>query len=642
MKNQSKTILTLSFSFLLFVSILQGQSNVFPVESNSLNDFSNLISTPMSIEQVYFYSSSIGWAYGSNGHLLKTTNGGKQWIQQDALTNDFILKSHFVNENVGWICGLNSLLRKTTDGGKTWTVVQLDTRIDLFWIFFINENRGWIVGDNGFVSTTTDGGLHWHIQNSNTSSQLRSVVFADVNNGWACGNNGTVIHTTDGGQTWLPQITNTNIYLWWIEFVDSLHGYIAGGHYDDNSSIFLSTTDGGNNWQPHDLSQYSYPLYPLFSVDFIDKDIGWTVGRGGLILKTTDGGNSWIDQSYYPPLWFSDVYFLNKDTGYVFNPGENCKLLCTTDGGENWEVRNIYASNEFASLVVKDVPNDNGKNVFLSWKLNTSPLVLGITRFDVYRYDLGSWTYLNISVPALNDLEYQTIAPTLYDSTKIHGIYYSVFRVVARTAYPYNYWIIGPDSGYSVDNLPPKKPKNGKPKKLSDGKILLEWNKNDNESDNFQDYVIYRSTSTDFPLSAETRIASTTSTSFIDENGNENLYYKVTSRDSSGNESEPLLLSFADVTLVDKNTPTTFELSQNHPNPFNPTTIIPFSIPNQAFVTLKVYNLQGKEVATLVSENLGPGNYTREFQASNLSSGIYFYRLEAGNFSSSKKMIILK
>ena len=86
----------------------------------------------------------------------------------------------------------------------------------------------------------------------------------------------------------------------------------------------------------------------------------------------------------------------------------------------------------------------------------------------------------------------------------------------------------------------------------------------------------------------------------------------------------------------------TFKLSQNHPNPFNPGTTINFTIPNGEFVTLKVYNILGSEVATLVNENLAAGAYRFNFDAANLASGIYLYELNAGNFREIKKMNLLK
>ncbi|MEO8210751.1 MAG: T9SS type A sorting domain-containing protein [bacterium] len=88
--------------------------------------------------------------------------------------------------------------------------------------------------------------------------------------------------------------------------------------------------------------------------------------------------------------------------------------------------------------------------------------------------------------------------------------------------------------------------------------------------------------------------------------------------------------------------PSDFTLEQNYPNPFNPTTNLEFGISNFGFVTLKIYNVLGNEVATLVNEKLNSGNYIVAFDGSNHPSGVYFYKLETGNFSDTKRMILLK
>ena len=85
-----------------------------------------------------------------------------------------------------------------------------------------------------------------------------------------------------------------------------------------------------------------------------------------------------------------------------------------------------------------------------------------------------------------------------------------------------------------------------------------------------------------------------------------------------------------------------FELTQNYPNPFNPNTKIKYSIPHNCFVSLKVYDLLGNQITTLVNEEKSSGKYEVEFNARNLSSGIYFYRIKAGNFVGTKKLILLK
>lgn len=92
----------------------------------------------------------------------------------------------------------------------------------------------------------------------------------------------------------------------------------------------------------------------------------------------------------------------------------------------------------------------------------------------------------------------------------------------------------------------------------------------------------------------------------------------------------------------ENNFPESFSISQNYPNPFNPSTTIRYSIPNGSVVTIKVYDVLGTEVATLVNEDKSAGSYEVDFNASQLSSGIYFYKLQAGSFVETKKMILIK
>jgi len=88
--------------------------------------------------------------------------------------------------------------------------------------------------------------------------------------------------------------------------------------------------------------------------------------------------------------------------------------------------------------------------------------------------------------------------------------------------------------------------------------------------------------------------------------------------------------------------PSIYMLKQNYPNPFNPSTNINFTLPNAEFVTLKIYDILGREVTTLINEEMNAGNYTKIWDAKNLSSGVYFYKLQAGKFSETKKMILKK
>lgn len=124
---------------------------------------------------------------------------------------------------------------------------------------------------------------------------------------------------------------------------------------------------------------------------------------------------------------------------------------------------------------------------------------------------------------------------------------------------------------------------------------------------------------------------------FVDANLSAGNYtYRLKQVDFNGT------FSYSDEVNVDVTGPLQFELAQNYPNPFNPSTTIKFSIPQSSNVTLKLFNTLGQEVKTLLNQNMESGVHTINFDASELNSGIYFYRLDAGQFSEVRKMTLIK
>ena len=125
--------------------------------------------------------------------------------------------------------------------------------------------------------------------------------------------------------------------------------------------------------------------------------------------------------------------------------------------------------------------------------------------------------------------------------------------------------------------------------------------------------------------------------SFVDNSISSGKYqYRLKQIDFNGT------YEYSKIVEVEITAPTKYSLEQNYPNPFNPTTTIKYSIKKAGLVTLKVYDILGKEITTLVNENKTAGNYSVNFNASNLPSGIYFYRLKSGSFLATKKLIFMK
>ncbi len=142
------------------------------------------------------------------------------------------------------------------------------------------------------------------------------------------------------------------------------------------------------------------------------------------------------------------------------------------------------------------------------------------------------------------------------------------------------------------------------------------------------------------------------SQSFLQTNGS--IFYSIKlNKDSNGTNSGELYFDDASLTSIltsikekENKIPSTYSLSQNYPNPFNPGTVITWQTPVEGRQIIKVYNILGNEVATLVDEYKPAGIYKVEFNAEsnlkNLASGVYFYQLKAGDFIQTKKMILMK
>ncbi|MBE0572000.1 MAG: T9SS type A sorting domain-containing protein [Ignavibacteriaceae bacterium] len=123
---------------------------------------------------------------------------------------------------------------------------------------------------------------------------------------------------------------------------------------------------------------------------------------------------------------------------------------------------------------------------------------------------------------------------------------------------------------------------------------------------------------------------------YTDESIGGNVYYRLKQMDYIGS------YNYSEVIEVNGVTISTMQLEQNYPNPFNPATTIKYQLGNDGFVSLKVFNSLGEEVAELVNQFQKAGSYDLTFNAKNLTSGVYVYNLSSGNFTETKKMILMK
>ena len=296
-------------------------------------------------------------------------------------------------------------------------------------------------------------------------------------------------------------------------------------------------------------------------------------------------------------------------------------------------------------LSIEDVPNDQGGRVYITFEGSLFDTD-GLGRTEMYtveRLDGDQWVGLN-SIGAYASDVYVVEATTLADSTSDNDAVMT-YRIIANM--DEGNYESDPASGYSVDNIAPGLVA-GLEANVSDGVVNLSWNVS--EANDLSHYVVYRGNSPDFTADEGSMIGETTDPGFADdvtELGD--YYYVVTAVDIHENESDPsdavnvTLLSLVDVHGL----PEEYALHQNYPNPFNPTTTLRYDLPEDATVSVVIYDMMGRQVRTLVSGQASAGYHSTMWNATNdlgssVSAGVYIYTIQAGQYRDVKKMILLK
>ena len=257
------------------------------------------------------------------------------------------------------------------------------------------------------------------------------------------------------------------------------------------------------------------------------------------------------------------------------------------------------------------------------------------------------WEWIG-NADALGLSGYSYTASTRTDST-VSDLAIHYFQVVTHTQTPTTYWISEPDSGYSVDNLAPCPPAAVMAEQIYTPEGL-EINWEANTEPDLDNYVIHRGLSSDFVPDEGNLVYSECEVVFFDSDWrwDSGYWYKVAAVDVHGNVSGYVLLGPEEVTGEETpETPAASYLSQNFPNPFNPVTRIRFGLREPGHVSLRIYDTAGRLVRVLVEEDRDASHYTEEWDGRDkagrtVASGVYFYRVEAGTFEETKKMILLR
>lgn len=391
----------------------------------------------------------------------------------------------------------------------------------------------------------------------------------------------------------------------------------------------IRSTDGGNTWSGGEIPKIETGI--ILWIEALDANTAFMTvqnwaGTGVQgIYKTTNGGNKWVrDTITYAksPIGPTYIRFFDKNNGVVVgerNYGAGFDIYTTTNGGSNWNV----------------VPQTNIPPAYTNELVQTTPMG-----------EYGDCIWLT-TVPAPSH------GPRIFKSTD-KGYHWTVIEPPGLTdKYLISAAFQDENNGLMVEFSYNK----GKILKTTDGGKA--WNAIGSPTGMVPNFIVYvPGTASSYLVANDANFAGGPGGSAysLDEGGtwtnldNKNhiapCFYSASVGWSSSWSSNTVYKFSGSLTDVQDGSKignvNSYSLSQNYPNPFNPVTTINYSIKESTNVKITILNILGEEVSTLLNEEKAPGEYQIKFNAVALPSGVYFYKITAGNFTDVKKMLLLK
>ncbi|HMN25430.1 MAG TPA: YCF48-related protein, partial [Ignavibacteriaceae bacterium] len=448
----------------------------------------------------------------------------------------------------------------------------------------------------------TNGGEDWSLGiNSTPGLTFYSLSMVSPLIGYAACADQNVYKTTDGGANWVlvtqPAVSTSDFRA--ASFLDVNNGYVFG-----ETGLGYKTTDGGTTW----TALTTGVTGTLYGSHFLDINNGFICGATGQISKTTDGGTTFTPLTTNNTATIYSVYMVNANVGYA--SGSSGRVRKTTDGGATW--------------TTIDVGNTSATLYDISFRDENNGITIGSSGRTYSTTDGG--------------------ATWLFESTGA-GTLYSVYIEKASTGYSSVYLSGATGIVQKNSNLIIPVELTSFTASVLGNEITLNWN-TATELNNQGFEVQKKSVNGEFEKIAFVAGFGTTSEpksySYKDINSlSGKVSYRLKQVDFDGT------FEYLNVVLVDVGLPKQFVLNQNHPNPFNPSTTIKFQLPVDSKVRIDLFNSIGQKVSEILNSDLSGGVHEVTFEGSNLSSGIYYYTMNAvgnngKNFTATKKMLLLK
>jgi photosystem II stability/assembly factor-like uncharacterized protein len=315
--------------------------------------------TGNTMHDTHFLDSSVGWAVGESGLILKTTDGGAHWSGQHSGVSTRLVQVRFANASVGWALGDTGAILKTNDGGATWAA-QASGIVGGYGFYgqvlsVFSSSTAIIVNPYGGTRVTVDGGENW------TTSVINPTLVTPSGTLWSLGYY-DVIKSVDFGKTSTPGFERPPypFALEQMSFADDLHGWIAGKDLSvsyPGTTRLWRTTDGGASWQalaPGGLIATASISY----LKFRSATHGWLVAENK-VYRSTDAGSTWTPialpsdlPSYY---WLYSADAIDADTFSLTIQGA---AYLTSDGGASWSLLKIPEESPYETPRLQVVERD--------------------------------------------------------------------------------------------------------------------------------------------------------------------------------------------------------------------------------------------------------------------------------------------
>lgn len=578
--------------------------------------------------------------FGPSSGIYKTIDGGNNWIK---ITNSTLpnpntnnvgrigLALHKNNPDIVYSLFTDGYsiisLYRSTDFGISWTDMDPDDELaqgmsNFSWYFGqvrvhpTNPNIVYVL-DVGFMRST-DAGNTWLI---NFSSELHvdhhALAFSPADPNYVIsGNDGGINISTDGGINFSQpkKIPATQFYEIGIDYNNPERLY--GGTQDNGTN---RTIDGGlDNWE-HIYGGDGFYV----TVDFNNSNIIYAEYQNGGLGKSTDGGFSWeyalsgIDGSE-PTNWSTPV-IMDPNSSNILYFGTH-SLYRTTDGTANWnkvspQLTDWISGRRLGTITTIAVAPTNSNVIYVGtddahvWVspdngVNWNDISSGLPERWVTRVVVDP-SDENIVYVTFNGLKWRDPQPHVFRSTNKGTDWTDISSNLPDA----------PVNAFAVDN------------NYSD--ILYVGNDVGMyvSFDTGQNWEVLGEGLPVLPV-GDIKIHPTQNYLVAGTYGRSMYKIDLNLVTNTGDDRQDFLNSF--------------KLYQNYPNPFNPNTTISWDSPVSGHQTIKIYDVTGKEIVTLVNEIKTAGKHQVEFNASSLASGVYFYKIEAGNFTETKKMVVLK